>query len=172
MSHRAPSRPPRRANCPPHQPQILRHRHDLARALFDASYLGTAAIRDSVREGAMHRTNILLGQNAYSVEYRKSLCPGSVALGPREFGTGAMPIWLRTYMFTYGSYTRIHHTHTPYTQSHAFAHTQRPMHTSYTGVVLARLSGTDGTDWPRLERRFDHAVCWLIILDTAVWNSG
>ena len=140
MSHRAPSRSPRRATCPPHQPQILRHRHDLARALFDASYLGTAAIRDSVREGAMHRTNILLGQNAYSVEYRKSLCLGSVALGPRAVGTGAMPIWLRTYMFTYGSYTHIHNTHTIHTVACVRTHTQA-------NAYLLHWRGSGALEW-------------------------
>jgi hypothetical protein len=41
--------------------------------------------------------------------------------------------------------------------------------TSFTGVVMAQLTGTDGTDWPR---RFDHAVWFLIILTTASLNSG
>ena len=61
-------------------------------------------------------------------------------------------------------HTHTYTAHAPHTQSHAFAHTHRPIQTSYTGVVMARLIGTDGTDWPRrCPRRFDHAVCWLII---------
>jgi hypothetical protein len=80
------------------------------------------------------------GQNAYSVEYRKSLGPGSVALSPREFapvprefGTGAMPIWRRTYVYTYVSYTyvhtyvsytHIHHTRTIHTVARVSTHTQ------------------------------------------------